>query len=107
MAIEVPRGPTDAGIGQMIQALHAYEVDHSASRIDLYRQNRCSVRIRIIDPDFAGLDRIGRHADVWRYLDVLPDDTVADVSTLILLTPDETARSFANMEFEDPVPSGL
>ena len=107
MAIEVPRGPTDAVIEQMMEALRAYESDHPTSRIALYRQNQCSVRVRIIDPDFTGQDRVERHADVWRYLDVLPDDTVADLSSLTLITPDEIPTSFANMEFEDPVPSGL
>jgi hypothetical protein len=75
----------------------------SDSVIELYRLNPVSVRVRIIDSDFAGRDRVERSRDVWRYLDVLPEDFVADLSSLILLTPDEVLRSFANMEFEDPV----
>ena len=31
----------------------------------------------------------------------------SDISTLLLLTPDETNASFANFEFDDPVPSKL
>ena len=107
ISIQVPRGGTDSIIDQMIGALRVYAQNHSQAQIDLYRQNRVSVRVRIIDPDFAGRGKSDRHDDVWRYFDVLPDETVADLSTLILLTPDETARSFANFEFDDPVPSTL
>ena len=35
----------------------------------------------------------------------LPDEVQSDLSTVILLTPEETGMSFANFEFEDPVPS--
>ena len=107
MPIGIPRGQADPIIERMIDALRGYEADHPRSQIDIYRQNCVSVRVRIIDPDFAGLGKPGRHDNVWHYLDTLPDDVVADLSSLILLTPDETARSFASFEFEDPVPSQL
>ena len=107
MSIQVPRGKTDSVIDGLIEALRKYEQKHPRAEIDLYRQNRVSVRVRIIDPDFAGRGKPDRHDDVWRYLDTLADETVADISTLILLTPEETATSFANLEFDDPVPSML
>lgn len=107
MAIRIPRGSSDMILACLIDVLRTYEADHPQAQIDLYRQNAVSVRVRIIDPAFAGLSRVERSRKVWRYLDALPDETQADLSTLLLLTPDETKGSFANFEFEDPVPSGL
>jgi stress-induced morphogen len=107
MPINIPRGKSDDVIDRMIEALKAYEADHPDSKIDIYRQNSVSVRVRIIAPDFAGQSKVERSKEVWRYLDQLPDDTQSDLSTLILLTPEETKSSFANLEFEDPVPSSL
>jgi hypothetical protein len=40
-------------------------------------------------------------------LDTLPDEVQSNLSTVILLTPEETRMSFANLEFEDPIPSSL
>jgi hypothetical protein len=37
----------------------------------------------------------------------LPDEIQSDLSSLILLAPEETKKSFANLEFEDPIPSQL
>ena len=44
---------------------------------------------------------------VWRYLDSLPDEAVADVSMLVLIAPSEAKTSGANLEFEDPLPSDI
>jgi hypothetical protein len=107
MSIQVMRGSTDAVIEQIIGALRPYAVAHGASQIDLYRQNPVSVRVRIIDPGFAGRSKVDRSNDAWKYLSALPDEVESDISTLILLTPDEKQKSFANFEFEDPVPSTL
>ena len=107
MSINIPRGDSDAIIENIIDSLRAYEADHPNAQIDLYRQNPVSVRVRIIDPDFARQDRVERHKDVWRYLDSLDEESQSDISSLILLTPGETKKSFANFEFEDPVPSIL
>ncbi len=107
MSITIPRGATDTVLEQIIETLQAYEADHPGAEIALYRQNSVSVRIRIIDSTFAGKTRIERSNLVWQYLENLPDDVQSDISTLILLTADETKASFANFEFEDPVPSIL
>ena len=105
MSINIPRGTSDDVIEQICAGLRAYEADHPQAKIDLYRQNAVSVRVRIIDPDFAGQDKSERIRRAWKYLDPVPEEVVGDISTFILLTPDEVARSFANFEFEDPVPS--
>ena len=105
MPISIPRGSSNTVIDQIVAALGKYEADHGQSRIDVYRQNPVSVRVRIIDPDFAGQGKPQRSQQVWRCLDQLPDEVQSDISTMLLLTPDETKQSFANVEFEDPVPS--
>jgi len=107
MSINIPRGQSDEIIEHIIESLRAYEADHPNAQIDLYRQNKVSVRVRIIDPDFASQDRIERHEYVWKYLDSLDEESQSDITSLILLTPDETKKSFANFEFEDPVPSRI
>ncbi len=107
MAIRIPRGKSDEVIDRIVEALRAYEADHPDAQIDLYRQNAVSVRVRIVDPGFAGRSKVERSKEVWKYLNALSDEVQSDLSTLILLTPEETGMSFANVEFEDPVPSRL
>lgn len=107
MAITIPRGESDQVINQIVGALRSFETDHPRAEIDLYRQNTVSVRIRIIDPDFAGQSKPQRNQHAWRYLEQLPEEIQSDISTVLLLTPDETKMSFANFEFDDPVPSKL
>jgi hypothetical protein len=107
MPINIARGASDPVIDEIIEALKRYEADHPGSQIDLYRQDPVSVRIRIIDSDLAGLNKIDRNKLVWAYLDKISEETQSDISTLILLTPEETKKSFANFEFNDPVPSIL
>ncbi len=107
MSIRVPRGNSDEVINRIIAALRAYEADHPNAQIDLYRQNSVSVRVRIIDPDLAGRSKVDRSKEAWKYLNSLPDEIQSDLSSLILLAPEETKRSVANLEFEDPIPSNL
>jgi hypothetical protein len=108
MPITISRGLTDETLEAISAALRMYEASHTPPpRIDLYRQNSVSVRIRVVDSAFRGLDRAQRSALVWKYLDALTDDAQADISMLLLLTPEETERSFANFEFDDPIPSTL
>ena len=38
-------------------------------------------------------------------LEKLPEEVQSDISMVVLLTPAETKRSLANLEFEDPSPS--
>jgi stress-induced morphogen len=107
MAIRIPRGGSDAVIESIEKALGVYQKDHPSAEIDIYRQNPVSVRIRVIDPDFAGTSRIARHETIWKCLEQVSDDDQGDISMLVLLTPEETNRSMANLEFDDPVPSIL
>lgn len=104
---KVVRGKSDPTLLAILENLKEYEDVHPAAEVAVYRQNSVSVRIRIIDPDFAGFDRAERHKLIWRILEKLPEDVVADVTILILLTPDELSESLANFDFEHPIPSRL
>lgn len=87
--------------------LAEYERQHPQASAVIYRQNPVSVRIRVIDPRFAGVDRIDREEEIWRHLEALPEEVLADVTMLLALTPAEADKSFANYEFEHPQPSRL
>jgi len=84
-----------------------YKPAHPESEIRSYRQNSASIRIRIIDPDFRGVDRVTRDDQVWEILGRLPEDVQSQITVLLLLTPEEAKTSFANMDFENPIPSRL
>jgi hypothetical protein len=84
-----------------------YASQHPDAKVDVKRYNSASVRVRVIDPDFAGTSRTDRDTQIWAVLDSLPDDTLAEISLLLLLTPQETRKSMMNVEFENPTPSRL
>jgi stress-induced morphogen len=107
MGIRVARGSSDEIVERIMAVLGRYLVDHPRAEIDLYRQNSVSVRVRIIDSSFHGISRPQRSDNVWKYLEGLSEDDQSEISSLILLTPEETEQSFANFEFNNPVPSGL
>ena len=97
----------DTQVRQIRDVLARYESDHPNAQIDVRRQNSVSIRIRIIDPDFAGLDRVDREPAVWGELKTLPEEVFTNITMLLLITPGETGGSLANQEFEDPIPSRL
>jgi hypothetical protein len=101
----VIRGDHDETLDAFADVLREYETLHRRARIEAYRLDPASIRVRIIDPDFEGFDRAKRHEDVWRYLDGLPDDVLSHLSLLLLLTPREKKTSFASAEFDAPVAS--
>ena len=78
---------------------------------DAYRYNPASIRVRIVDPRFAGKSTEQRDAMVEPLLKKLPKDIQADIMNLLTLAPDEVEASVRkqvqNMEFEDPSPSTL
>ena len=97
----------DTEVEQIREALAAYRRIHPRAAVDVRRRNPAAIHVRIIDEDFRGKDRVDREPEVWRILEGLPDDAFTSISMLILLTPEEAPKSFANMEFEDPLPSPL
>jgi stress-induced morphogen len=107
MTIKLRAKRPDQVLRQIRDALEKYDEAHPQAEIEAYRQNSVSVRIRILNPEFAGKSRAQREEEVWAVLNELPEEAVAEISLLLLLTPEEAARSFANSEFDDPIPSKL
>jgi stress-induced morphogen len=97
----------DGQIQQLLDVLDQYKNDHPNAQIEARRQNSVSLRIRIVDPDFMGLDRVDREPPVWNILKSLPEDVFSNITMLLLLTPAETSSSLANQEFEHPIPSRI
>jgi hypothetical protein len=83
-------------------------------RVDAYRYNSASIRVRVIDPKFEGMPQEERDTLVEPHLERLPQRTQADIVSLFTFAPSElqeipkTFRQFLlNTEFEDPSPSIL
>jgi len=103
MAFRIFSGVSDEVIDRIRDALRPFEVEHPEAQIDIYRYNSVCVRVRIIDPWFAGLDFLGRRELIGKWLESLDDDAYTEISMTVLLTPGEARRSFVNRKFEDPV----
>jgi hypothetical protein len=100
---------TDTQVDRVRAALERhYLPDHPQATVDVYRYNPASIRVRVIDPDFAGKSLTARDTPVWELLEkTLPEESLAEINLLLLLTPREAKKSLMNLEFEDPTPSGL
>ncbi|HXD86399.1 MAG TPA: hypothetical protein VN641_07885 [Urbifossiella sp.] len=105
MSPSVPRGKTDPAVKRILEKLNQYQSEHPRARIQVYRQNRFSIRIRVIDPAFQKLSRSERARMVWPLLRELPDDTLTEVSMVLLIPPEEIETSMVSREFDDPLPS--
>jgi hypothetical protein len=100
-------GNWDSNLKEIADALSGYEVANPDAHVSLYRQNSASVRIRVIDPAFAGHGIGERGKMVWPYLRPLSEDARSEITLLLTLTPDEAPSSFANADFDRPIPSAL
>ena len=109
MAQNGPKGSLkkDLARARVREALAGYKSAHGLAKINVRRQNSVSIRIRIIDPDFKGLDRVDRDTEMWKLLERLPERVKSQITMLLLLTPKEAKTSFANMEFEHPIKSAF
>lgn|ERR1035438_8720458 len=83
-------------------------------KVDAYRYNSASIRVRVIDSKFEGLPAEKRDALIEPHLEQLPERTQADIMNLFTFAPSElqpspkTVREFRlNTEFDDPSPSML
>jgi len=85
-------------------ALLPFLKDHPRAKIDVKQPYPFSIRVRIVDAAFAGQSWLERETGIWQLLEELPDDVFTKLSMLLLLTPQEVKQSFANREFEDPLP---
>jgi hypothetical protein len=107
MTIKLRVKRPDPILRDIVRALGEYDKAHPQARIEAYRQNSVSVRIRVINAEFSGKSRAQREDGVWAVLNTLPEEALAEISLLLLLTPDEAKTSFASLEFDDPMPSRL
>jgi stress-induced morphogen len=98
------RGKADAVTKAIATALQSYTAAHPAAEVEVYRYSPVSVRARIIDSDFRGKSRSERHKTVWPLLHPLDEDTLGDLTMLLLLTPEER-ESMSSREFDDPIRS--
>src|SRR5438045_2706506 len=90
----------DKSAQAVIDLLRAeYGSKHPRAKIEAYRYNPASVRVRIIDPDFKGIDPIDREELVWPIIDRLPDGIISDITALVLITPTERMRTPMSLEF--------
>lgn len=83
-------------------------------RVDAYRYNSASIRVRVIDSRFERLPPEKRDALIEPHLEQLPERTQADIMNLFTFAPSElqqtpkTFREFLlNTEFDEPSPSML
>jgi stress-induced morphogen len=107
MAIKLRTKRPDAVLKQIVEALKPYDAAHPRAKIEAYRWNSVSIRVRVIDPDFAGKDELDREEEVWGLLKDVPDEAVSEITLLLLFTPEEAKKSFANMDFDDHIPSRI
>lgn len=97
----------DHEVANITEALIAYRQNHPDAKMDMQRRHKFSIHIRIIDPDFEGMDRVDREPEVRKLLRTLDDETFQNITVIHLFAPSELERSFANLEFENPVTSRL
>ncbi len=105
----ITRNAADPVVEKIRSVLDQYEHQHPGAAAALYRQSSVSIRIRIISDSYANRAKADRHDEVWDFLAArLDDEAMADISILLLLSPDEKQTSLMNMEFDHPItPSRL
>jgi len=72
-----------------------------------YRYNSASIRVRLVSDRFEEMNRSERERMVMPIIRDLDEETRADITVLLLLTPEEMTQSLMNLEFEHPTPSRL
>lgn len=79
-------------------------------RVDSYRLNPVSLRIRVIDPRFEEMSVPDREDLVFAVIDKLPREIREDILLLVILAPSEIGKvnrhALINLEFENPLTIG-
>lgn len=96
------RGPVDPIMVSIADTLRRYTDAHPSAEAEVFRYSPVSVRARVIDPDFRGKGRAERHRVIWPLLNTLDEDSLAELTMVLLLTPEERETSMANRDFEGP-----
>ena len=105
MARRDSRATPDRQVRHVLDSLAEYERAHPHAQIEGRRHSPVSIRLRIIDPDFQGLDRLEREPEIWKLLHRLPEEVLVNITMLLQLTPEEAEHSLASQEFDHPIPS--
>lgn len=92
----------DLALDQLTAALAGYGQAHPHARVEAYRYSPYSLRVRVISPDFDGVDLFDRYDAVWDHLDALPADVTGAITLAVIETPEEAARSRASWLFDNP-----
>ena len=99
------RQKTDKSVKQVLAPVQAeYAAHHPKAKIEAYRYNPASIRVRIIDPDFRGKGRLKRDEQVGKILEALPDEIHTDIIFLLVLTPKEQKTSHGSLIFDTAIP---
>lgn len=64
-------------------------LDAGFERVDAYRYNSASLRVRVVDSEFESMPADQRNALIDPELDKLPETTQSDIINLVLLSPVE------------------
>lgn len=103
MSVRITRDPADAAVVAVRDCLAGYVATHPGASADLYRRGTLNIAVRVVDPGFAGTERLDRHGRLWHYLaDRLPDEVMQEVGVLLTVTPAEAKTVIGSLEFDDP-----
>jgi len=95
----------DPLVQQVLDVLAEYERNHAHALIEARRGNYDFIYIRIIDPDFQGIERRKSRKDkVWPLLYKLPGEIISDIGSLVLVTPEEAPHNGSSIDFDHPLP---
>lgn len=97
------RGPVDPIMEEIGGAIRAYTDAHPGAEADIHRYGNAIVQAWIVDPDFCGKSNSERLRAFWPLLDALDDEISAELTTLLLLTPEEKDEYAGHIDFDNPV----
>lgn len=108
MSVRISRGPTDdPAVVALRDCLEGYVRTHSGASAELYRRSPASIAVRVVDPGFAGTNRLDRHGVLWHYLaERVPDEVMDELGVLLTVTPAEAKTTIGSLEFDDPYLAG-
>lgn len=77
-----------------------YAPHHPRAEVMAYREDGWSILVRVIDPDFEGLDFVDREKPFLPILATFSDAVHKRIMMLLTLTPAESRESVTSAEFD-------
>jgi len=93
--------PPDEPLEEILHVLAPYGASHGQASLEAHREDAFSVFVRIIDPDFKGMEDFDRLEVIRTYLKPLSLIAWNHLGTVLLLTPAEARKSLENQDFEN------